>query len=320
MTTRRFAAVLLAAGLVTASSWGHDQSVLMAQAAKPEAPAKPASEAKPAPKARPAAASAWPKRTPDGQPDIQGIWANAETGTFTMSLEPLAHVMSLGGARLGMMTTSSAGSGLRVRGKRTTPIVDPPDGRLPYQPWAAERRLSVAKNFTRPEKWQVDTQTLGWPEAVPRSHVYSSADGDVGGPWQVLQGPGYVLFLYETQHEFRYVPLDGRAQPGSDVKLWMGSSRGHWEGNTLVIETANINDSSRLSIIGDFHSDAMRVTERFTFVDQNTLEYRATVDDPKVFTRPWTISLTNTRSTHATELMEYSGVEGEAAVTKWLPQ
>ena len=314
MTTRTFGAVLLTAGLVTASSWGHDQSALMAQAAKPAAAAKAA------PAAKPAAASAWPPRTSDGQPDIQGMWANSETGGFTMSLEPLAHVMSLGGARLGTMTTSNVGTGLRVRGKRATPIVDPPDGRLPYQPWAAERRMSVAKNFTKPEKWQIDTQTLGWPEAVPRTHVYSSPDGDIGGPWQVLQGAGYVLFLYETQHEFRYVPLDGRAQPGKDVKLWMGSSRGRWEGNTLVIETANVNDSSRLSIIGDFHSDEMRVTERFTFVDKDTLEYRATVDDPKVFTRPWTITLTNTRTTFAPELMEYSGVEGETAVTKWLPK
>ena len=142
----------------------------------------------------------------------------------------------------------------------------------------------------------MDTQTPGWPNGIPRIHVYSSLDGSVGGPWRVMQGAGYVLFLYETQHEFRYVPLDGRPQPGDDIKLWMGSSRGHWDGNTLVVESANHNDSSRLDVVGNFHSDAMRVTERFEYVDENTLEYQATIDDLVVYTQPWTIAITNKRT------------------------
>src|SRR5262245_22369067 len=98
----------------------------------------------------------------------------------------------------------------------------------------------------------------------------------------------------------------------------MGCSRGHWEGNTLVIESTNNNDSTRFTIIGDFHSDEMKVTERLTYVNKDTLEYQATVDDPKVFTRPWTIAFPNMRVPD-TEVMEFAGVEGEMAVAKWLP-
>ena len=160
----------------------------------------------------------------------------------------------------------------------------------------------------------MDTQTPGWPNGIPLIHVYSSLNGSIGGPWRVLQGSGYVLFLYETQHEFRYIPLDGRRPPGEDIKLWMGSSRGHWEGNTLVIESTNHNDSTRFDVVGNFHSDDMRITERVTYVDENTLEYQATIDDPTVYTSPWTIAITNSRTPAGTELLEYAGVEGSTGL------
>ena len=99
--------------------------------------------------------------------------------------------------------------------------------------------------------------------ACPEITSIAASTAVSGGPWRILQGSSYVLFLYETQHEFRYVPLDGRPPPGKDIKLWLGSSRGHWEGNTLIIETTNHNDSTRFDVVGNFHSDEMRVTERF---------------------------------------------------------
>ena len=253
-------------------------------------------------------------RTADGQPDIQGVWANKDTGSFTTALESRKYLAKLGLPSIGVGTTSHIGLPTRP----PLPdhyIADPPGGIIPYQPWAFERRNSVMRNFHKPQRWQVDPQTLGWPGGLPRMHVYSSW---YAGPWQVMQGPGYVLFLYETQHEFRYVPLDGRGHPGRDIKLWMGSSRGRWEGNTLVIESTNHSDSTRFTIIGDFHSDEMKLTERFTYKDKDTLEYRATIDDPKVFTQPWSIALTNKRFPD-NELMEFAGVEGEKAVERWLP-
>src|SRR5262249_14736364 len=118
--------------------------------------------------------------------------------------------------------------------------------------------------------------------------------------------------LYEAQHEFRYIPLDGRPQIDQAVKLWMGSSRGHWEGNTLVVDVSNISDRVRLSIAGDFASDKLKVTEYWTWINRNTIKHRATFTDPNVFSRPFTVAMTINRLTEpGYELMEYSGVEGE---------
>ena len=133
--------------------------------------------------------------------------------------------------------------------------------------------------------------------------------------------------LYEVHHEFRVIPLDGRPHPGSDIKLWMGDSRGRWEGNTLVVDATNHNDSTRFSVLGDFHSDEMQLTERWTFVDSETLEYRATTDDPQVYTRPWTLGITIKRNVsgfqpgseplpEGAELLEYAAVEGERNVAE----
>jgi hypothetical protein len=252
---------------------------------------------------------AWPPRTADGQPDIQSVWANAEQGIWTSWLEDTPYLVSIGLRGLGAETTGLP-PGAR-RGTRRSAVIDPPDGILPYQPWALERRNSVMADWTKPKVWQMDTQTPGWPTGVPREKAYSSANGSYGGPIQILQPAGYVVFVFETHHEFQIVPLDGRPQPGQNIKLWEGSSRGRWEGNTLVVDVSNNNDSPRLSVIGDFHSDKMRATERWTFADKDTLDYRCTVDDPLVFTKPWTMSLTFKRTPPGTELMEYAGVEGD---------
>jgi hypothetical protein len=266
--------------------------------------------------------AAWPPRTPDGQPDIQGIWGSYDSGIYSLNIEPAAHLRSIGMPRGTGGTVSFDGGYAIPKNPKPTLVIDPPSGILPHQPWALERRNSVMREYIRPKPWQIDPQTRGWPNGIPRMHIYSSLDGSIGGPWQVIQGPGYVLFLYELQHEFRNVPLThstpgGRsgqaapACPGKDVKLWLGCSRGRWEGNTLIVESTNHNDSTRFDVVGNFHSDEMRVTERYIYVDKDTLEYRATVDDPKVYTAPWTISITNKRTAPGMELMEYSGVEGD---------
>jgi hypothetical protein len=165
-----------------------------------------------------------------------------------------------------------------------------------------------------PTPAQMDPQTRGWPDGVPRENYYSMHDGSAGGPIQILQPSGYVVFFYETHHEFRIVPLDGRPHVGKDIMLWEGNSRGRWEGNTLVIDVTNNKDSTRFNVVGDFHSDAMRVTERWTFVDRDTVDYKATIDDPKVYTGPWTLGVTHKRLMPGSELMEYAGVEGDKDV------
>jgi hypothetical protein len=290
-----------------------------AQSSRPGPPSQqpasqqPASQQPPRAQSREPRAENWPARTPDGQPDIQGLWYNEATGMVGTSVEPMTHLRQFNPSPLTRTTTSFTG-GFRPKVRKPTALVDPPSQVLPYHPWALERRNSVLREYTRPDDWSVDPNVRAWPLGVPRVHVYSGPDGDIGGPWHVMQGPGFVLFLYEVHHEFRYVPLDGRPVPGKDIKLWLGASRGRWEGNTLVIETTNHNDSTRFSMVGDFHSDELHVTERFTYADADTLEYTATINDPKVYTQPWTIALTNKRSAPKAEIMEYAGVEGEFSV------
>ena len=260
----------------------------------------------------------WPSLTPDGQPDIQGIWATG-SGGGTMTLEAREYLAEQGMDSNVMSTSLLAETRpppVRIAEGEPPPlnsavVIDPEDRVLPYQPWARERRNEVLRNFGTPNPAQMDTQARGWPHGVPRIHAYTSHDGSIGGPFQILQPPGYVVFLYEINHEFRVVPLDDRPHPGEDIKLWMGDSRGRWEGNTLIIETTNHNDSTRLTIVGDFHSDEMVVTEEWEFFSQDRIEYRATIDDPQVYTAPWTIGMTLTRGLPGTELLEYAGVEGE---------
>jgi hypothetical protein len=94
-----------------------------------------------------------------------------------------------------------------------------------------------------------------------------------------------------AHHTFRVIPINAGAHLPENVKLWMGDSRGRWEGNTLVVDVANNNDQTWFDIVGDFHSDALRVAERFTPSDADTIEYKAVMTDPKVYTRPWTMAL-----------------------------
>jgi hypothetical protein len=98
-----------------------------------------------------------------------------------------------------------------------------------------------------------------------------------------------VVIIEEQNHTFRVIPLDGRPHPSQKLKLWMSNSRGHWEGNTLVVDVANSNSKGRLDNIGDFASDKVHIVERFTFNDAKSFDYHATFDDPTVYTRPWTL-------------------------------
>jgi hypothetical protein len=228
----------------------------------------------------------------DGQPDVAGIYqaVGNEGGSFGINIEPMTGVMGR---------------------KSVTPgiVIDPPDKMIPYLPWARARRDEMRDlSQIAPTAAMVDTRNRGWPDGIPRINYY----GVPGLAFQILQQTGAVLILYEAQHEFRYIPLDGRPQIDDGVKLWMGSSRGRWEGNTLVVDVSNINDRVRLSIAGDFASDKLKITEYWTWIDRDTIKHRATFTDPAVYTRPWTVAMTIRRVKEpGYELMEYSGVEGE---------
>ena len=240
-----------------------------------------------------------PARTPDGQPDIQGYWSDAEIPLSTfISLEPSAeNEGEIYGAEL---TKGSF-------------VVDPADGVLPYQAWARQKKDWLSEHYTDPpERQHLDPNSRCLPAGVPRINYVAPYTEH-----RILQKPGAVVIYSEWNHTVRVIPVDGRPHLDDNIRLWMGDSRGRWEGNTLVVETTNLNDKTWFDIVGAFHSDALRVVERFAIVDASTMTYEATIEDPKVFTRPWTIAFKFTRnepgSTDAGELYEYACHEGNLA-------
>jgi len=169
-------------------------------------------------------------------------------------------------------------------------IVDPPDGKVPYQPWALalrNEREKISNDWAHMKSRDLDTNVKCYPSGIP--HLMYR-DGPL-----IVRFPNYVLMEFEFGHQYRVIYTDGRPHLPSNVKLWFGDARGHWEGNTLVVDTTNLNGYAWLDVIGDFYSDDAHILERFTPVDGNTMNYDATITDPHVFTKPWTMRLTYTR-------------------------
>jgi hypothetical protein len=236
-------------------------------------------------------------RTPDGQPDIHGVWQSVPIGSGALRRRPERFSLE----DIGLQGTSGT-----VR-RGLSRIVDPADGKIPYQPWAAEQQRKIFANHWNPKPGDLDPQSRCFPQGVPRA-MYSS-------DLQILQPPGHVVFLVGFGHSYRVVPLDGRPHLPEDIKLFMGDSRGRWDGNTLVVDVTNNNDKTWLDVIGSFHSDALHVVERFTVVDARTINYEATIEDPKVYTRPWKLALVLERMTEqGFELLEEACHEGERDV------
>jgi len=238
-----------------------------------------------------AATKAWsPPQTPDGQPDIQGFWSNRGVNSYDLEK--------------GMSEEHLKITGIVPQDWRPA-IVDPPDGKFPYQPWAAAKKKEIADNHTDLTKREyVDPHTLCFLSGIPRV-LYQ-------GGFQILQPPGHVVILQEFNHAYRIIPLDGRPHVGESIKLFMGDSRGHWEGNTLVVDVPNNNDKTWWDVVGSFHSDALHIVERYTIVDAETINYEATIEDPKVFTRPVKMALLLKRNKEkGYELMEFACHEGQ---------
>lgn len=179
-------------------------------------------------------------------------------------------------------------------------VVDPADGKIPYQPWAMEKKKDLMEHHLFE-----DPQAHCYLSGVPRQ-MYTPFG------FQILQPAGYVVLLYEAFHSYRIIPLDSRPHIPDAIRLFEGDSRGHWDGDTLVVDVTNQNPGTWFDMAANFHSDALHVVERFAMKDSNTIRYEATIDDKKVFTRPWTIAFNLVRN-HASnyEQMEYACVEGE---------
>lgn len=218
-------------------------------------------------------------RTLEGVPDLQGTWfTNSGSAAWDVEEHP---------AGLGIQAGPSI-------------IVDPPDKKIPYQPWALAKRKDLIENHAYD-----DPQAHCYPSGAPRVNY---------APFglQIHQNNGMVAFTFENFHLFRFVPTKPRPRPPVTFKTFMGDSQGRWEGDTLVIETTNQNGRTWLDMASNFTSDQLHVVERFTRTAENTISYEATLTDPTVYTRPWTIAFTLRREENPNyELMELACWEGE---------
>jgi len=170
-----------------------------------------------------------PSRTPNGQPDMQGLWRN---GTVAMVVAALS-LESDHSRWQAEVIIQSATQPPNTNTVLPSYIVDPPDGKIPYQPWAAAKRQEfIATMMTPTKREHVDPHARAWLDGVPRVNAFPP-------PMQILQTPGYVILVYEVNHSYRVIPLDGRPHVGEHIKLFMGVSRGHWDGNTLVVDVTN---------------------------------------------------------------------------------
>ncbi len=270
-----------------------------------------------APEANPANAYT-PPRTSDGQPDLQGFWTNSTytplerpdgVTTEFYTPEELAGIEARAGAREAEQTVPGTipdvhydftefgldrSQSTLANSLRTSLVVDPPDGRIPPMTEEGRRRVVQREEEARlrggrwdaAENNQLDDRCL-----IMRGSGPPMMNTSYNSNYQIVQAPGYVMILVEMIHDIRIIPLDGRLRPNRSVRQWMGTSRGRWEGDTLVVETTNFNGKNPFN----GSSENMSVIERFTRIDDDTILYRFTIDDESTWTRPWSAELTMRR-------------------------
>jgi hypothetical protein len=246
-------------------------------------------------------------RTPHGQPDLSGIWQAMNTAHYDLEAHAARPALQVLPAA---PRTEPPGLGRATRVE--LPVAElraigavggvPPGesvvlgGEIPYQPWALERRNENAAHWL-----ERDPEIKCFLPGVPRATYMPY-------PLQILQGTNEILIAYEYNNTTRTIHMGEVSD--SPAPSWMGWSRGRWDGDTLVVEVTDLNGETWFDRSGNFHSDGMRVTERYTRVSPDHLMYEATIDDPSVFTQSWTIRMPLYRRLEAgKQLLEYKCVE-----------
>ena len=233
-----------------------------------------------------------PARTPWGDPNLEGVWVN---NVNTPIEKPDAE---LDASRLAALAEWFPGGGWGgvpgvnqpiaspAPGERVTLITDPLNGRIPVRAAAEAERDYMLNHLTDSH----ENHTL-WERCITRGTPLYPSNYNNG--YQIFQTPDYIAILHEMIHEVRIIPLDGRTAPS--FPQWMGHGRGHWDGNTLVVETANFTENTivasslkSLALRGLPHTKQLKIVERFTRSNTGTLDYEVTLDDPGTYTRPWT--------------------------------
>jgi hypothetical protein len=253
-----------------------------------------------------------PPRTPWGDPDLEGVWdyktitplerPQSMAGRQFLTDEEVNQLESRAAKRLDEPPDDTVPAGTVhapywtdpgrkvLEDKRTSLIIDPADGRVPSLTPEAQMRAATRGTGNRQAGGgKADSYTdrsnleRCITQGLPNANLPTLYNNNI----QIFQSPGYVAILHEMVHDVRVVPLDGRAHVGSGVRQWLGDSRGHWDGSTLVVETTNFSDKTNFRGSGA----NLHLVERFTRVGPDTIGYEVTMNDPTTWTRPWTAAL-----------------------------
>jgi hypothetical protein len=269
----------------------------------------------PPPAAKTAAKPFVPGRTADGQPDLTGMWVNFDSTPFETEGKP-----AFDDTRTGLNPAAQfADHNSPMKPARSAMVVDPPEGKVPVLPWAeAKRNYDFAHTE---DHWVHQTP---WERCITRGVPAGMFPAGYNNAYRFIQTPGYVVIVLEMIHQARIIPLDGRPHLAARLRQWDGDSRGHWDGNTLVVDTTNYNDKGSIAtsaatgrIRGIPQSEALHVIERFTPIDANTIDYQVTIDDPKVYEKPWRVQMPLTRDS-SYQMYEYACAEGNYATPNML--
>jgi hypothetical protein len=298
----------------------------------------------PAPEAQ-SGATAWEQRTPWGDPDLRGMWPIGHlTGVPLQRPADLGERRELTDEELAARTqqyagiqgaydqeidTNKMGMGHWVEwgkvNRLTSLIIDPPNGQLPALTAEGERRRAAMRSGWMATPFDHWTDFDNWDRCITRGLPASMLPAYYNNGIEIFQSPGYVVIRLEMIHEARVIPIDA-AVPGENTQAWFGYSRGRWEGNTLVVETTRFNgqgSSTNIHTVGSppFNntpiSTQYKLTERFTRTGPDTMAYRATVDDPVIWTAPWTVELPWQRD-ESYQFFEYACHEDNTMVRNYI--
>ena len=266
-------------------------------------------------------------RTAWGHPDLEGIWTTDDMrgvpmsrqqqyGTRTHLTDEEFAARAKQRARARDIYDARTGTFRNEEGSRdfsyTSMVIDPADGRVPaLTPAGQKRRASGGQGSFGVGPWNKVQDFSLYDRCITRGAIGSFMPAVYGNGARIVQTPNSIVISYEMVHDTRVIPLDNRPPLADSLHLWMGDSRGHWEGDTLVVESRNFTD--RTAVGGSRHSENLRMTERFTRVDPEMIDYEIRVEDPDTFVAPWTMRMTIT-SQPDYQIYEYGCHEGNHAM------
>jgi hypothetical protein len=285
-----------------------------------------------------------PPKTPWGHPDLQGTYTNKDENGVALERpngRPAQEQLSeqefheivaerlerarKNAPRIGGTAEDETGAGpahwyesLDAQNHELWLITNPADGKMPPLTADGQKRVAAIR-ARRGRVLQTAADHSLYDRCITRGVVGSMLPVIYGNSYQIVQSPDSVAIRYEMIHETRVIPLDGRAHASAGVRSLMGDARGHWDGNTLVVETTNFTDRTSIGVNGGGtpNSTALTLTERFTPVDGRMLKWEVTVNDPQTWTRPWTFALPLTKDS-TQEVFEYACHEGNYAMRNML--